>query len=69
VVVFWVVALYNPVEIYLLIALTMQAGSTSETSVNFHHIARCYNPEKAIFRLAAVRKSNILNPHDYLLVT
>jgi hypothetical protein len=29
----------------LLIALMMKAASTSETSVNFYHTARCNNPE------------------------
>jgi hypothetical protein len=32
-------------EAWVLIALVMEAASTSETSVNFNQTTRCYNPE------------------------
>jgi hypothetical protein len=55
--VFWVVAPYSLVEVYqrfrgtcclhhqALIALMMEAASTSETSVNFYKTTWHYNPE------------------------
>jgi hypothetical protein len=54
--VFWVVAPCNLVEVYQrfrgtfclhlqVIALMMEAVSTSETLVNFYQITLCYNPE------------------------
>jgi hypothetical protein len=36
----------------------MEAARTSETLVNFYQTTRRYNPEEAIFILAAVRTSN-----------
>jgi hypothetical protein len=39
------------------IALMMEAASTSEMSVNFYRTAQRYNPE-VIFTLAAMRTSN-----------
>jgi hypothetical protein len=46
--VFWVVAPCSLVEVHrrtLLIALMMEAASTTETSVNFYQTTRRYNPE------------------------
>jgi hypothetical protein len=50
--VFWVVALSSLIEVYqcfrgtrLLIALMMEAASTSETLVNFCQTTQRYNPE------------------------
>jgi hypothetical protein len=46
--VFWVVAPCSLVEVYRrfrVIALMMQAVSTSETSVNFYQTTQRYNPE------------------------
>jgi hypothetical protein len=37
------------VEVYRLIALMMEAASTSETSVNFYQTTRRKNPEKSSF--------------------
>jgi hypothetical protein len=70
--VFCVVAPCSLVEVYQLfrgtfslshqgddkIALMMEAESTSETSANFYQTTRRYNPEEAIFILAAVRTSH-----------
>jgi hypothetical protein len=38
-----------------MIALMMEAASTSETSVNFYQTTLRYNPEEAIFIFPAVR--------------
>jgi hypothetical protein len=42
-----------------LIALMMEAASTSETSVNFYHTTRSTTHKTAIFILAAVITSNL----------
>jgi hypothetical protein len=44
---FWVVVLFSQVEVHrrLLIALIMEAASTSETSVNFFQTTQRNNPE------------------------
>jgi hypothetical protein len=39
---------------YLLIALMMEAASTSETSVNFYQTTRCYTQETTIFNCITV---------------
>jgi hypothetical protein len=36
----------------------MEAARSSETMVNFYQTTRLYNPEEAIFILAAVRTSD-----------
>jgi hypothetical protein len=51
-----------------LIALTMQAASTSEMSVNFYQTAQSYNPKTAIFILAAMRTSNPAYLANYIRV-
>jgi hypothetical protein len=47
--VFWVLVLCSLVEVYRsflgVIALTVEAASTSETSVNFCQATQCNNPE------------------------
>jgi hypothetical protein len=42
-----------------IIALMIEAASTSETSVNFYQTMRRNNPEEDIFIFAAVRTSNL----------
>jgi hypothetical protein len=45
--------------ILAIIALMLEAASTSETTVNFNHTTRRNNPEDSIFILAAVRTLNL----------
>jgi hypothetical protein len=54
----WFMALFSRIASYQLIAMMTEAVSTSETLVNFYQTTRRYNPEEAIFILAAVRTSN-----------
>jgi hypothetical protein len=53
--VFWDVAPCSLVEVSLLIALMMEAESTSETSVNFYQTTRRNNPEDGRLLLAQNR--------------
>jgi hypothetical protein len=43
----------------LLIALMMEAASTSETLVNFYHTTRRYNPEDSHLQLSFLFAHNI----------
>jgi hypothetical protein len=53
--VFWNVAPCSLVKVYRLIALIMEAASTSETSVNFYQTTRCNIPEDIfIYKLVVV---------------
>jgi hypothetical protein len=51
---FWVVAPCSLVEVYQLIALTMEAARTSETLVNFYQTTRRYNPEDSHLLLSNI---------------
>jgi hypothetical protein len=46
----WVFAPCSLVEVYRLIALMMEATSTTETSVNFYQITRRDNPEDSYLK-------------------
>jgi hypothetical protein len=59
--VFWVVAPCSLVEVYQLIALMMEAASTSETSVNFHQTAWCNNPEDSRLHGLTVFENRVLS--------
>jgi hypothetical protein len=65
--VFWVVAPCSLVEVYRrfegtcsIIALMIQAASTSETSVNFYQTTRLYKPEDSHFHDLMVRLEEYL---------
>jgi hypothetical protein len=44
---------------FLLIALMMEAASTSETLVNFYHTIQRYNPEDSQTRRSEILKSRL----------
>jgi hypothetical protein len=55
--VFWVVAPCGLVEVYRLIALMLEAASSSETSVNLYKSTRRNNPEDS--HLHTRRRENL----------
>jgi hypothetical protein len=64
--VFWVVALCSLVEVETLIALMMEAASTSETSVNFYQTTRRNIPKDS--NLHSRRSENLKSRNQLLFI-